>query len=113
METRVDQSKWDELAKKLCERYEGTEVAVTILDPEMGEHHEIDPEPLIEIATEHVEGIDRFDLTMGTLDHPFTHAVPWTRDVWLDSAEDGSEEIVPIVGENGITTVVRCCREVR
>ncbi len=109
-ETRIERTKWDALARSLNERYRGSAVAVTILDPEMGERHEIEPEPLLEIATHQVEGFERFDLTIGPPDAPVMHAVPWTRDVWVDAADDGIEEIVSIVGENGITTVIRCCR---
>lgn len=109
-ETRIDPSKWSAFAKSLNERYRGSDVEVTILDPEMGERHQIEPEPLLEIATHQVEGIERFDLAIGPMDKPVMHAVPWTRDVWVDATDDGIEEIVSIVGENGITTVIRCCR---
>lgn len=107
-EKRIAQAQWDEVAKGFNDRYCGCEVAVTILDPEMGERHEMDPEPLLELAARSVEGIERFDLVTGPMDHPFTHAVPWTRDVWVEAAEDGSEEVLSIVGENGITTVLHC-----
>lgn len=110
-EMRIDRAEWHALARTLNERYRGSDVEVTILDPEMGERYEIEPEPLLEIATHETEGIERFDLTIGPLDAPLMHAVPWTRDVWVDAADDGVEEIVSIVGENGITTVIRCCRD--
>ena len=102
----VSRTEWFRFLGEFSRRYQGWLVTVRILHPSFGSQVEARELPLEGIVAS-ADGSGPISLHLGgSAKSNVEHEIPSPRQVWVELSEEGAEEALGVVSEDGTKTIV-------
>ena len=106
----VPRTEWYRFFREFSRRHEGTPATVRVLDPRLGSQVEARDLPLEGIVSP-ADARGSISILLGrSADPNLEHEVIDPRQVWVELSEEGGEEALAVISEDGTRTIVELSR---